>query len=124
MLRTERKTDQARQGEKQPGQARREQGRETLSRCAQTLEAILAGGSWEQFPAERLRELSHTLGNAALLELLALKSTGPETVPRPLPGGSCAAAPAEVPVSGGPELVPAPDFSSMSPLGDAPPLTL
>ena len=124
MLRTERKTDQTRQSEKQTRQTHREQSRETLSQCAQTLEAILTGGSWEQFPAERIHELSHTIGNTALLELLALKSTGPETVPRALPAGSCAASPAEAPVSGAPELISAPDFSSMSPLGGAAPLTL
>ncbi len=87
------------------------------------LQAILAGGSWDQLPANGVFSLSHTMGNGALLELFALRSTGLETDMRSLPRGECGTDPANW-NGGEPQMMEAPDFGTFSPMGAAAPMEL
>ena len=124
MLQTDRKTDQSRQTAQDREQTRRQkQSREQRTNAALALDAILAGGSWDQLPADGVLSLSHTLGNGALLELLAMRSTGPETQTRAMPRGTCRTAPADWD-GGAPVLAETPAFGAMSPMGDVSPMEL
>jgi len=67
--------------------------------------------------------LSHSVGNAALLELAALRGTGPEEGMSALPDGPCEVSPLEMSV-GEPLLADAPAFGGPSFAGNAAPLTL
>ena len=126
MLQTDRKTTEAtrREASKDKAEARRKQSSELRSAAALALEAILAGGSWDQLPAEGVLDLSHRIGNAALLDLAALRDLGPETGTRTLPEGPCAAAPTAGFAGGAPLTAEAPDFGAMSPMGNAAPLAM
>ena len=124
MLQTDRKTDQSRQNAQDREQtARSRQDRETGSNAALALDAILAGGNWDQLPADGVLALSHSLGNDALLSLFTLQSVGPETGPPALPAGPCRTAAAEWNPAA-PLLAEAPDFGGMSPLGPAAPMAV
>ena len=117
MLQTDRKTDQSRQNAQDREQtARSRQDRETGSNAALALDAILAGGNWDQLPADGVLALSHSLGNGALLSLFTLQSVGPETGPLALPAAEWNPA--------APLLAEAPDFGGMSPLGPAAPMAV
>ncbi|MBO4419358.1 MAG: hypothetical protein J5789_06010 [Oscillospiraceae bacterium] len=124
MHQTERKTDQARQSEQKARQTKQSQSLEEAAECAQVLAAILAGGSWEQFPAERLRTLSGMVGNAALVELMTQRETGPALAMRLPVMTECTAAPVGIFGVGDPSTVQAPDFDGMSPIESAQPLAL
>jgi len=79
------------------------------------LQTVIAGGSWDQLPAESVLSLSHKLGNSVLLSLYLQRSRGPERQTRTMPHTACAAAPA-VWEGEEPQLSPGPDFSGFSPL--------
>ena len=85
------------------------------------LEALLAGGSLTQLPAEPARQLAARLGNDALCVLLRSRPRGPA-----LSGPPPAAAPELPPLDcpdAAPELSPAPDMGALAfPAG--PPLTV
>ena len=87
------------------------------------LQAILAGGSWDQLPANEVLALSHTMGNGALLDLCALRAAGEETDMRPLPGGECGTGPVNL-AGGEMQIMEAPDFGTFSPMGAAAPMEL
>ena len=123
MLQTDRKTDQTRQTSQDREQAQQKQNREPRAEAALALQAILAGGDWDQLSADGILSLSHTMGNAALAETLALRDSGPETATRLLPRGACETAPAEW-GGGEPVLADAPDFGAMSPIGASAPVEL
>ena len=124
MLQTDRKTDQTRQTTQDREQTRQQkQSRELRPNAALALEAILAGGDWDQIPADGVLALSRTLGNGALLELYAMRNTGPETQTRAMPRGGCEAAPIEMP-GGAPILADSPAFGAMSPMGASAPMEL
>ncbi len=74
-------------------------------------------------PAEGVLALSHSVGNDALLSILSLHSTGPETEGCALPAGPCRteACPWE---AGEPLMTEAPDFGSFTSLGEASPAIL
>ena len=124
MHRTERKTDQKKQPERERQQEQRKQSSEAASEWALTLNAILAGGSKEQLPAERIRGLSGVMGNSALAELFATRNEGPRFAERDLPQGECMTAPAAFDVGGEPSLVSPPDGLSAAPPGNAQPMTV
>ena len=63
------------------------------------------------------------MGNAALADLAALRSTGPETGMYALPAGECTAAPLTVGF-GAPGITEAPAFGAMSPMGAAAPMAV
>lgn len=63
------------------------------------------------------------LGNGAMLELFAMRSTGPETQTRTMPRGGCETAPIDMP-GGELTLAAAPEFGAMSPMGAAAPMEL
>lgn len=124
MLRTDRKTEPARETAKEQKTPQRRQSREAaLSPAAAALEALLAGAGPERLPAEGVLDLSRTVGNSALLELIAARRTGPETAVRPLPEGPCTTAPADWSGSAA-TLTEAPVFGAMAPMGAAAPLVL
>ena len=77
----------------------------------------------EQLPAEGVLELSHSLGNSALFDLLAARSAGAEAQTRPLPPGPCETAPAEF-AGGAPVLAEPPAFAAMAPMGAAAPMAV
>ena len=91
---------------------------------AQTIEAILEGGSREQLPAERVLSLSGVIGNSALAELFELRETGPGFAPGLLPRGECATEPAEIAEQGEPRLVSPPESFASGSLGSAQPLMM
>ena len=66
------RTAQDRDNEKTPRASR------TAPDAAMALEAILSGGSWDQLPAEGMLELSRTVGNGALLDILSMRKERPE----------------------------------------------
>ena len=68
-------------------------------------------------------DLSHELGNSALLELMAARQTPPGAQTRPLPAGPCTTTPAEW-GGGAPVLAEPPAFAGMAPMGAAAPLAL
>ena len=103
--------------------AKRKLTRERLDAMRVESKALLAGQSPEQLPAESVLELSHSLGNSALLELMGARQTPPGEEARPLPAGPCATAPAEW-SGGAPALTEAPAFAGMAPMGAAAPLAL
>ncbi len=123
MLQTDRKTDQTRQTAQDREQAQQKQSREPRAEAALALQAILAGGDWSQLSADGILSLSHTMGNAALTETLALRDSGPETAPWILPRGACETAPTDW-GGGAPLMTEAPDFGAMSPMGNAAPLAM
>ena len=123
VLQTDRKTEQTRQTAEDRQSAQRKQNREVKTKAALALEAILAGGSWEQIPTDGVLSLSHTMGNGALLELFAMRDTGPEAQARAMPRGGCEAAPADW-NGGAPALTDAPVFAAMSPMGITAPVEL
>jgi hypothetical protein len=126
MLQTDRKTTEpARQNarEQERAQQRKKQDLDAQAEAAATLQAILAGGSREQLPAEGMLALSHTLGNGALLELLALRPAGPETEGMPLPDAPCLTGPLPAP-GGAPQWAAAPDFGGMAPMPASAPLAV
>ena len=124
MHRTERKTEQQKQPEQERQQKQLKQGREAASEWAQTVEVILADGSWDQLPAERILGLSGVIGNSALAELFAMRSAGPELATRLLPDGELTTAPAEIAAPGGPLLVQQPFGPAAGPVGDTAPMML
>ena len=67
--------------------------------------------------------LSHSVGNAALTELAALRGMGPEEGLTALPAGSCGTAPMEMDV-GEPLLAAVPGFGGASSTVNAAPLAL
>ena len=81
----------------------------------------MSGGSWEQLGSEGVLALSHTVGNSARADILALRDTGPERSFGPLPPGSIETEPMAVP-GGEPLFAAAPDFAGMSPLGGLAPM--
>ena len=123
MLQTDRKTGQTRQTAQDRESVKQKQSSEIRSTAAQALQAILAGGDWDQLPADGILSLSHTMGNAALAELAAMRDSGPETMTGSLPGGVCRTDPMQWD-GGAPVLTAAPDFGAMSPMGDAAPLAV
>ncbi|MBE7004304.1 MAG: hypothetical protein E7425_08490 [Ruminococcaceae bacterium] len=123
MHQTDRRTEPAKRSAQDKDRAERKQSRESQKSAAQALEAILAGGSWEQLSTDGILTLSHTVGNSALLDMLALRSMGPEAEISSLPDGACGTAPAEW-GGGEPLCVAAPDFGAMSPMGAAAPLSV
>ena len=122
MLRTDRKTAPAPKTVRDRERTQQKKSRDVRAEAAAALEAILAGGSREQLPAEGVLSLSHTIGNAALSKLLALRPAGPETAAGALPRGACETAPLQWD-GGAPLLAQTPDFGAMSPIGSAAPLT-
>ena len=124
MHRTETKTDQKKLPEREQRHEQRKKSSEAASDWALTLNAILAGGSREQLPAERIRGLSGVMGNSALAELFAMRKAGPQFSETDLPQGECMTAPAEFDVGGEPALVSPSDGQSAAPLGNAQPLTV
>ncbi len=124
MHRTETKTDQKKLPEREQRHEQRKKSSEAASEWALTLNAILAGGSKEQLPAERIRGLSGVMGNSALAELFAMRNEGPRFSERELPHGECMTAPAEFDVGGEPSLVSPSDGQPAVPLGNAQPLTV
>ena len=124
MHRTERKTEQTRQPDQERRQKQRDRQTDEAAEWAQTVEAILTGGNWEQLPSARILGLSGVMGNAALAELFAMRKTGPELAERELPRGECTASPAELDDPGAPLLVSPQEGLAGSPLGNAQPLTL
>ena len=124
MHRTERKTEQGKKSEKLSEQTQRKQPVDDVAELALTMQAILSGESWVQLPAERIYSLSGVLGNAALTEIFALQSTGPELATRVLPPGDCPTVPAEYGGVGEPLLTAAPDYGAMTPLGNTQPLAV
>ena len=123
MLQTDRKTDQNRQTVRDREHTQQDRRREPRSAAALALEAILAGGSWEQLPADDVLQLSHTMGNAALLDLYALRSLSPEAAAIPLPQSTIETAPLST-LGGEPAQAETPGFASMSSLGGTAPLAL
>ena len=123
MLQTDRKTEQTRQTAKEEKSVRQKQSSEVQSAAALALQAILSGGDWEQLPADGVLSLSHTMGNAALAELAALRDTGPETAGAGLPRTACGTAPMQWD-TGAPLLAEPPAFGAMSPMGDAAPIAI
>lgn len=122
MLRTDRKTETTKQTQKeeqQRQQALRKQRTENAADPSAALEAILAGGSWDQLPAESVLGLSGMIGNAALAELIAARETGPATAEFPLPAGACGTAPVQW-GGGMPAMTGSPAFGAMAPIGGAP----
>ena len=124
MHRTERKTEQTRQPDGERRRNPREKSPDPASEWARTAEAILAGDSWEQLPAERIISLSGAIGNTALTELFALRENGPETADRPLPRGKCTEKPLEFGEIGEPLLVSPPGVSTEGSAGIFQPLTV
>jgi hypothetical protein len=125
MLQTERKSDPARkttQNRNQTEESRR-QSSEIKNPASLALQAILAGGSWDQLPADGILALSHTMGNGALLDMYALHRTGPETAMYPAARDGGAAAPIEW-SGGAPALTEAPAFGSLGVLGTTAPLNI
>ena len=120
MLQTDRRAETIRQNPQERDRAERRQEQETRDRAALTLEAILSGGSWEQLSAEGVLALSHTLGNAALLGVMALRDTGPELAAYALPGTALSARPMGG-FGGEPLLSEAPAFGALSPIGSLAP---
>lgn len=72
---------------------------------------------------EGVLALSHSVGNAALTELAALRGMGPEEGLNALPAGSCGTAPLEMDV-GEPLLAAVPGFGGASSAANAAPLAL
>ena len=123
MQQTERKTEPTRRAPKEEEATRQNKNRSLQREAAQALEAILSGGSWEQLPMEGVLALSHAAGNSALLELAALRDSGPEEAPSSLPEGPCETSPLEM-SAGEPLLADAPVFSGPSSAGASAPLML
>ena len=82
---------------------------------------ILAGGSFDQLPQERIHGLSNVLGNSALCEILAMRSEGPRFSDRALPNGACDAAPMAIDAPGEPVFA---EGSPTAAIGNAQPMTL
>ncbi len=120
MLQTDRRTEASRQTSQDRDRAERRQAREDRTEAALALEAILNGGSWEQLPAEGVLALSRTVGNDALLSVLTLRETGPETATGILPSGACLTAPGDW-GGGEPLTAEAPAFG---PVGETAPMAL
>ncbi len=68
-----------------------------------------------------MQSLSHTIGNAALADLIAARDTGPATAELSLPRGECGTAPAQW-GGGMPALTETPVFGAMAPISSAAPL--
>ena len=66
-------------------------------------------------------QVDHTLGNAALLEVMALRETGPELETSVLPGAALSSAPMGG-FGGQPLLSDAPAFGGLSPIGSLAPV--
>ena len=113
MVQTDRRAETARRTDREQERTQQRKSRETGLSPAQALEAILSGGSWEQLPPEGVLALSHTLGNAALGEMMAMRFRGPELAAIPLPKSPLSAEPMEGP-SGEPEWAEAPAFGGES----------
>jgi hypothetical protein len=123
VLQTDRKTEAARQTPQDREQTRRRQSPEKQNEASQALEAILNGVSWERLPAEGMLALSHRMGNDALLSVLSLRETGPETQRSSLPGGPCPTEPMDF-GPGEAATESAPDFGAFTSMGDAAPMAL
>ena len=121
MLQTDRRAETTRQTPQERDLTQRRQTHETRNKAAQALEAILSGGSWEQLSADGVLALSHTLGNAALLEVMALRDTGPELAASSLPGTALSSEPMGG-FGGQPLLSEAPAFGALSPIGSLAPV--
>ena len=100
----------------------RKQDRALRAEASLALEAILAGGSWDQLPAEGVLALSHRMGNGALADLFARRDTGPETAACPTAWGDPGGEPLRC-GGGAPETLEAPAFGSFA-APDAAPLSL
>ena len=124
MHQTERKTDQKKLSVPERQQKQRTQNAEAASDWGLILQTILAGGSREQLPAERIRELSGVMGNSALAELFTARKEEPRFSERELPQGECRTSPADADVQGEPSMVSPPDGSLTAPIGDMQPMTL
>ena len=69
-------------------------------------------------------ELSHSLGNSALLDLLAARPSGAEATARPLPQSPCETAPAEFAAGGTPVMAEPPAFAAMAPMAATAPMAV
>ena len=123
MPQTDRKIEQARQTTPERERPERKQSRDIPAEAALVLETILNGGSREQLSAEGMLALSHRMGNDALLSVLTLRSSGPDTESSPLPDGPCLTAPGEW-STGEPLLAEAPDFGGFTSVTAAAPMEL
>ncbi len=123
MLQADRKTEAVRETAREQKTSRQKQTRENKTAPAAALEALLAGQSLGQLPAESVLALSHSLGNSALLELLSARGSAAEPETRPLPAGPCGTDPVNW-GGGGPALAEPPAFAAMAPMGSPAPMAV
>ncbi len=122
-IQTELKTEAALRTAQDRDNAKTPRDSRTAPDAAMALETILSGGNWDQLPAEGMLELSHTVGNGALLDILSMRKELPEAQAFPLPAGECGTVP--VYAEGGmPLAVHSPQFGSMPPMGESAPLQI